>query len=435
MRWKSDRISGWGRHLWADMVLSRASRVAAFKDTFSEQPGPAVGGLRSYGDAALKSDGHAHVMTRLDRFLSFDEENGVLSAQAGITMAEILKVTLPKGWAPSALPGTGFATLGGCIAMDVHGKDHRHTGSFGAQVEELTLMTADGKTHQLSRTRKKDLFLATLGGLGQTGVILDARLKLHKASDAVSISKTRFDALNEGMAQLEASTARFAVAWIDALAPSGDLGRGVLEESDYSDQPPPSKRKKAKAIPLTPPKASMSYWPSRMFNEARFKWLKDADRSIERFMDVQYPLDQLLEWNKLYGKDGFHQFQVNFDEDHSETAIRSVLELVGRQRAASPLVVMKRLGASGDALLGFTRPGFTLAVDFQHRSGTPDLLTQLHDLALEHRGRVYLAKDSSARSSDIQAAYPNLAKWQKIVATVDPDQSMSTDLTKRLELR
>ena len=435
MRWKSDRISGWGRHIWADMQLSRASRLKSFKDTFAEAPAPAIGGLRSYGDPALNSDGKGHVMTRMDRFIAFDEAKGTVTAQAGITMIALISVTLDKGWAPSALPGTGFATLGGCIAMDVHGKDHRIAGSFSAQILEMTLMTPDGKSQTISREKKPDLFRATIGGLGQTGIIVDATLQLHSASKAVMVTKTKFDDLNECMALLEASDARFVVAWIDALAPAGQLGRGIMEASNYTDAPLPQKAGKPKSIPLTPPKLSMSYWPSRIFNALRLQWLRETGQSISSFMDVQYPLDKILDWNKLYGKDGFHQFQVSFAQDQSEIAIRSLLEAIQKYKAASPLVVIKRLGSESEALMGFTRDGYTLAVDFQHRSNTMPMLEELHKIAAKFDGRVYFAKDSSAKPDDIQESYPNLKNWQETVSQADPEKVMETDLIRRLELR
>lgn len=436
MRWKSDTFKSWGQHLSAQMTLSRPSRLHGLLDAFKEQPGPALGGLRSYGDAALKSGGQGHLMTRMDRFLSFDTETGILTAEAGITMRDILDVTLPKGWGPSALPGTGFATLGGCIAMDVHGKDHRTAGNFSAQVLSLDLLKPDGKTQTLSRDKNKRLFFATLGGLGQTGIISQATLQLHEATQNVRVKKQSFENLEEGMALLEANDARFAVAWIDALATGLQLGRGVLETSDYTEGDPKARSQSVKSVPFTAPKFAMSKWPVKLFNRFRYRRYLSRPSENARFVDVQYPLDQVLGWNRLYGKDGFHQFQACFPLSKSDAAMRALCEKISASQAASPLVVMKRLGPSGESLLGFPQEGFTLAVDFQHRKEAAKLLSELHDITRAHEGRVYLAKDSAAKPQDVEIGYSaGIAEWQDLVLKADPKKSMITDLVQRLELR
>ncbi|MEM9714907.1 MAG: FAD-binding oxidoreductase [Pseudomonadota bacterium] len=436
MLWKSDRISGWGRIHAADMELSRPSRRGKAVALFKDSPAPAIGGLRSYGDAALKSDGHGHMMTRLDRFMSFDPATGILRAEAGISMRDILAVTLPKGWAPSALPGTGHVTLGGCIAMDVHGKDHRSKGSFGAQVLEITLIDALGKTHKASPKTKSRLFWATIGGLGQTGIILDAKIQMARGSEVVDITKTRFGSLSEGMALLETSEAQFNVAWIDASASGDALGRGILESSDYSEGDLTQRRSKQRSVPINLPKFAMSPLPTRLFNQIRYSRASDdPQRETVPFLEAQYPLDKLGDWNQLYGKSGFHQFQACFRLDQSEAAIHELLSEVVKAKAASPLVVMKRLGAEGSSLLGFPQEGFTVAIDMQNRSNTNGLLTMLTDITLKHDGRVYLAKDSSVSARAFKTMYPNWKTWAEICAKQDPEGAFVTDMVTRLEAR
>ncbi|MEM9210003.1 MAG: FAD-binding oxidoreductase [Pseudomonadota bacterium] len=436
MRWKSDRFSGWGGHLDASMEVSRASRNSALKAAFEERPGPAIGGLRSYGDAALNADGPAHMMTRMDRLLEFDTGNGILRAEAGVTMRTILSATLPQGWAPSALPGTGYVTLGGAVAMDVHGKDHRTVGTFSAQVLSLSLLTPNGKIQTLSPEKKPPLFWATIGGLGQTGIVQDVTLQLHPASEMVTLNQQRFDDLDDGMALLEAAESRFAVAWIDALSGGRSLGRGILETSDYSDADAQQKERRIKTVPVTPPKLALSAPIASAFNSLRFRSVTETGKtSTESFLDVQYPLDRIDGWNKLYGKDGFHQFQACFPLDQSRDALTALLERVSNARAASPLVVMKRLGPSGPAPMSFPQEGYTLAIDMQHRSKTPDLLAELSAITAQHNGRIYFAKDSSLTPELVSMMYPQMASWKQQLDAVDPDQTLSTDMTRRLGLR
>ncbi|MEO0342123.1 MAG: FAD-binding protein [Pseudomonadota bacterium] len=436
MRWKSDHISGWGRHLWAEMEVSRVSRLAALKQIYAQTPAPAIGGLRSYGDAALNTEGRAHLATRLNKFIAFDSSSGLLRAEAGITMREILDVTLAKGWAPTALPGTGYVTLGGAIAMDVHGKDHRNSGSFSAQLREIKLLDATGKTHVASHTKKAGLFWATVAGLGQTGIILEAEIQLAAASDMVDLRKTAFETLSEGIALLEASPAQFNVAWIDAMAVGANLGRGIFESSDYSSSSVQKPRRKSKNVPVTAPKLAMSPMVITSFNALRMR-LAGAKTKTQRvsFLDAQYPLDQLGAWNKLYGKDGFHQFQACFPVKTSEAGLTSILKLVSKAKAASPLVIIKRLGPASLSPLSFPQEGFTIAIDLQSRNNTAALLSKLTEVTLAHDGRVYLAKDSSLSQEAFKTMYPAHADWADTVSKFDPDKTLMTNMVRRLGVR
>ncbi|MCB2127964.1 MAG: FAD-binding oxidoreductase [Rhodobacteraceae bacterium] len=434
MLWKEAEYHGWGRALSAKGEIARPERVAALKALMKDGLVPAVGMRRSYGDAGLNDGGRVIEMSRLDRMLSFDARTGILDVEAGARIAGIAAAFAPKGWLPAVMPGTGFATVGGCIAQDVHGKNHHHAGSFCEHVVSLTLMNATG-VHEVSPKDTPDLFRATAGGLGQTGVILSARLKLLAArGDVMIVTERRVEAWDEFLALLDASAATYSVGWIDATARGDALGRGILEEGETGSGLVP-KRDKYRKVPFNAPHFALSGPVVRAFNNAYYRRVPESGRTIVKpISDFFFPLDKIHDWNRLYGKRGFHQFQCVVPLG-SAPALRDMLEDIANSGLASPLAVLKRMGPGRAGYLSFPMEGYTLAVDFPNRAEARELIRKLEARTVAADGRLYFAKDSLARGEDMRAMYPELPEWQAEAAKADPKGELLTDLVRRLKLR
>lgn len=434
MLWKTADYAGWGRALTATGEIARPERRRVLDALLKDGLVPAIGMRRSYGDAALNDGGRVIDMTRLDRMLGFDPTTGVLDVEAGARVGEIAAAFAPKGWLPAVMPGTGFATVGGCIGQDVHGKNHHHAGSFCEHVVSLTLLTANGPV-EVSREKTPDLFRATAGGLGQTGVIVSARLRLLPCKgDVMVVTERRVEGWDEFLALLDASEATYTVGWIDATATGAALGRGILEEGETGSGLVP-KRVKYRKVPFDAPKFALAGPVVRAFNAAYYRRVPATGRTVVKpISDFFFPLDKIHDWNRLYGKRGFHQFQCVVPLA-SAPALRDMLEEIAGSGLASPLAVLKRMGPGQAGFLSFPMEGYTLAVDFPNRAEARELIRRLETLSVDAGGRLYFAKDSLARGTDVPAMYPDLAAWQAEVAKADPDGALITDLVRRLSLR
>lgn len=434
MRWKTDTLMGWGRVLSATSEIARPERVQALEATVIKEPAPAVGNCRSYGDAALNNNGRSIDMTRLDRILDFDPETGVLEVEAGIKLGELTRLFAPKGWLPAVLPGTGFATVGGAIAMDVHGKNHHGAGSFGQHVASITLLVNSEKK-VVSPKRNVALFKATIGGLGQTGIILSAKLNLLLCKgDVIMVTERRVDGFDEFLSLLDSSEATYTVGWIDATAKGKALGRGILEEGETGSGLI-SARQKSKSIPFNAPGFALSPTTVRLFNNAYYRRVPDKGRtSVKPITDFFFPLDRIHDWNKLYGKNGFHQFQCVVPIEQAPV-LREMLTQIAHSGLASPLAVLKRMGAGSAGFMSFPMEGYTLAVDFRNNEAARVLIPRLEKLAAEAGGRIYLAKDSLSNGDRIKPMYPDYDKWHAEVEKADPNGALKTDLVRRLDLR
>lgn len=432
MLWKIADYTGWGRALHASGDLARPERQSALAALAGE--GPAIGMRRSYGDAALNTGGKAIEMSRLDRMLSFDAETGIIEAEAGARIGEIAAAFAPKGWLPPVMPGTGFATLGGCIAQDVHGKNHHHAGSFCQHIVEITLLQGR-KTLKITPEKHKSLFRATAGGLGQTGVIAAAKLRLMPCkSDMILVTERRVEDWDEHIAALDASTATYTVGWIDATAAGGKLGRGILEEGE-TGKGLVKKRGPARRVPFNAPGFALSAPIVRAFNALYYARVPASGRTVVKPIgDFFFPLDRIHDWNRLYGKRGFHQFQCVVPLS-AAPALKEMLALIASSGLASPLAVLKRMGEGRAGYLSFPMEGYTLAVDFPNRPGAEPLVARLNDMAAEAGGRIYFAKDSLCDARLAAAMYPELGKWQAEAAKADPETRLATDLVRRLKLR
>ncbi len=434
MRWKTADYTGWGRVHRASGQLARPERESTLEALVAEEPSPAIGMCRSYGDTCLNDGGRAIDMTRMDRVLAFDAETGVIEVEGGCQIGELARLFAPQGWLPAVMPGTGFATVAGCIANDVHGKNHHGIGSFGQHVISITLLNGD-KKQVISPKRSVGLFKATVGGLGQTGVIASAKMQMIPCKgDVMMVTERRIEGWDEFLAALDGSKATYTVGWIDATAKGDDLGRGILEEGETGAGLVP-KPKKSRSIPFNAPGFALSKPVVRLFNKLYYSRVPKSGRTtVKPISDFFFPLDAIHDWNRLYGKRGFHQFQCVVPIAQAD-ALREMLERIANSGLASPLAVLKRMGDGRGGYMSFPMEGYTLAVDFPNRAGAKDLIQSLIDMTEAAGGRIYLAKDSLATGGQLKPMYPEFTDYQTEVQKADPDGHYITDIIRRLDLR
>ena len=428
MIWAKDQTySGWGRALSAHGEIARpedAKTLAALA--------PAHGNRRSYGDAPLNNGGKAIDMTHLDRIIAFDRDTGLLTVEAGISIGELARLFAPQGWLPAVMPGTGFATVGGAIAMDVHGKNHHHAGSFCQHVTAITLI--QGTSRKIT-PKSGAIWKATCGGLGQTGIIAQATLQMAKSrGDMMLVTEQRATDWDHHIALLDNSTSPYTVGWIDATATGEDLGRGIVEEGETCKGLRPTARG-TKKVPFNAPRWALSSPIVKAFNAAYYRRVPKTGRTVVRTVqDFFFPLDKIHDWNKLYGKRGFHQFQCVVPL-HQAEALRTIMQTIATSGLASPLAVLKRMGEGRAGYLSFPMEGYTLAVDFPNRPAARALIARLEAATLAADGRLYLAKDALCTSAKIKSMYSDHPKWAREAAKADPDGLLQTDMTRRLDLR
>lgn len=428
----SQLLTGWGRTAptAADVVqpINAAEVAQALKDAGSR--GVIARGLaRSYGDAAQNSGGLVLDMTELDGFLELDAATGTVTVDAGISLDRLLKKIVPRGWFVGVTPGTRYVTVGGAIASDVHGKNHHADGGFCQWVERLTLASPTG-VHEL--TPNDEAFWATAGGMGLTGVITRATLRLLPiTSSKMRVKTDRASDLDACLALLRDDGDRYSVAWIDLLAGNGRsvVGRGDhAPEGDLTYHPTPRL-----SAPPWVPKGLLNGLSVKAFNELWYRKSPASHEGLEAIPTFFHPLDGVRGWNRIYGTPGFlqYQFVVPLDQDH---VVRQAVEALGRAKVPSFLAVLKRLGPQ-PGLLSFPMAGWTLALDVPTTiPGLASLLDRLDEQVAEAGGRVYLSKDSRLRPDVLAAMYPQLERWQQIQARLDPDGILRSDLTRRLPL-
>lgn len=435
-------LSGWGRVRRASAQAFRPERLAAAASAVRSHPSGgliAYGAGRSYGDAPLNDNGHVLLCERLDRILDFDAEKALVVSEPGVTLAALQRVLVPRGFMLPVLPGTGFATIGGAVANDVHGKNHDRHGSIGDHVEWFELLTADGAVRRVSPQSDPALFAATVGGVGLTGIMTAICIRLLPSpSNAVDLREQRARDLDHFF-ELFASareTATFSVGWIDALARGARMGRGILETAELSAESMPPASARTRRVPFDAPGALLNRLSVKAFNAAYYRRVPEAGRTrrlgFERFF---HPLDTIADWNRLYGRGGFHQFQCVIPDADARAGIGRLLETISDAGSGSFLAVLKTLGGPGRGHLSFPLRGYTLALDFPARGGVDALLARLERITLDHGGRIYLAKDSWVSPEGFAAMYPALPDFREVLAKVDPDGVFVSDLARRLGIR
>jgi FAD/FMN-containing dehydrogenase len=412
-------------HRWT--VLGDRNAVSAA----IRQGGLPFGNGRSYGDVCLNPGGTLWSTRGLDRFIAFDAESGVVECEAGVLLGEIIDVLLPRGWFLPVAPGTRFVSVGGAIANDVHGKGHHRTGSFGDQLLSLQLARTDGQVIECSADTNADWLRATVGGLGLTGVITRARLQLRRVPGPwLDADAQPFDSLEEFFTLSNAAAAGFeyAVSWIDCAA--GGRGRGVFFRANHSDCSEPLKPRNARTVPLVPPVSLVNRLSLRAFNAAYFGLHQFRQgRRKQDYRAFFFPLDNLLEWNRIYGPRGFFQYQSVVPPGTQLDATRAMLDEIARSRMGSFLAVLKTFGdRPAPGLLSFPMAGTTLALDFpNHGDATLALFQRLDAIVLAAGGRLYPAKDARMPRAMFEAGYPRLPEFLRF-----RDPGISSSLSRRL---
>lgn len=382
------------------------------------------GNGRSYGDSCLAASDQVLYMRPLDRFIAANWATGLIRAEAGATLDEILAIAIPRGWFLPVTPGTRFVTLGGALANDVHGKNHHVKGTFGRHVPRFSLVRSDREPLICSANENADLYAATIGGLGLTGVIEWVELQLAPIrSSLIDATNVRFGALEEFFAisaELD-NKHEFTVSWIDCLARGQSAGRGIYMAGNHAGDGPLAYESKAKLnVPLTPPVSLINQLSLRLFNSAYYRAHR-ASRQHGRigYEPFFYPLDRVLNWNRIYGPSGFQQYQCAIPEANAAAAIRALLDAIAAAHSGSFLAVLKRFGDVGSpGLLSFPLPGATLALDFpQQGEATAHLFARLDAIVREASGRQYPAKDAHMSGADFRTCYP---AWERLESLRDP---------------
>jgi FAD/FMN-containing dehydrogenase len=393
------------------------------------------GNGRSYGDSCLNTRGLVVTTTSLDKFIAFDASTGRLCCEAGVTLRQIIDMALPHGWFLPVTPGTKFATVGGAIANDVHGKNHHVEGTFGCHVQRFELLRTDGSRMMCSATENAGYFHATIGGLGLTGMILWADVQLKRvANNAVDVETIKYTHLRDFFA-LSAESDRdyeYTVAWLDCLATGSRLGRGHFMRGNHSPAGANNIAHRARplCVPLTPPVSLINQWTLKAFNELYYhRQLVARKKARVHCEPFFYPLDSIGQWNRIYGRKGFLQFQCAIPQQNSESCVAELVQRIGSARFGSFLAVLKMFGAKrSPGLLSFPMPGATLALDFPFIEGkTLPLLAELDHIVMQAGGRLYPAKDAAMSRASFQRGY---SQWRQLEMARDPN--INSDFWRRV---
>jgi FAD/FMN-containing dehydrogenase len=383
----------------------------------------AYGNGRSYGDVCLNDRGVLLLTRGLDRFIAFDPATGVIECEAGVLLQAIIDLILPHGWFLPSTPGTAMVTVGGAIANDVHGKNHHRVGSFGHHLLELELQRSDGSVFTCSPTEKREWFVATLGGLGLTGFILRAKLQLRRVPGPwFRGDSIRFGNIEEFFALAHASDRdyEYTVSWIDCVAKGKRLGRGVFMRGNHTPLHSATPKDRRVRVPFTLPISAVNGLSLRPFNALYYR-RPSASRqnTVWHYRSFLYPLDSVLEWNRIYGPQGFFQYQCVVPNAIAPDALRAMLERIGKSGVGSFLAVLKCFGDIPSlGMLSFPRPGVTLALDFPNRGApTLQLLEALDQITCQAGGAVYPAKDARMSARSFRQYFP---AWESFMKYVDP---------------
>ena len=437
------RITSWGHNSYTDMMAFRPERISDLQQAVrdAERTGGiiAYGNGRNYGDLAMSEGGTALLLRRLDRILDFDVDNSTITIESGATFAELLDFTAKRGFLPPVAPGTAFATLGGGVASDVHGKNHDHHGSLGAHIDWLDIVTANGDCVRASLTNHPELFAATIGGCGLTGVIARLKLRLQrKSANAVETNEYRVRDLDHffELMSTHRDKATYTVGWIDALQKGRSLGRGIFQTGEPIKANGIKPRRDSLSVPITMPSYTLNKLSIGLFNALYYKRIPATGRQrIVEYSAFHHPLDAIKNWNRLYGRNGFYQFQCVLPDKTARDGIRDILELVAAKGAASFLGVLKTFGAEGLGYLSFPLPGVTLSLDLPVRSETDMLMGHLEEKTRNNGGRIYLAKDAALSADGFAEMYPRLNQFRSTLHEYDPDCRFESDMSRRLKIR
>ncbi len=426
---KTNRYHSWGRYPTVEpgeiRPLYWLSDVPHLGDF--EQPVLPYAYGRSYGDSCLIEGGVALDVSHLDRFISFDEEEGLLRCEAGVSLAEILEVMVPRGWFLPVTPGTKFVSVAGAIANDVHGKNHHRGGTFGCHVTRFELLRSNGDRLICSPTENSELFRATIGGLGLTGLILWAEFRLKPiVNPYIDMDHIKFASLDEFF-EISAESDQdyeYSMSWVDVLIGGQNLCRGILMRGNHNQSrelaSKPMKKPLPLGLPIDLPSFVLNTLTVKTFNELYYR--KQLEKRVSKTVPYGpffYPLDSIQNWYRLYGKRGFLQYQFVLPFREATTGMREILGRIRRSGEGSFLTVLKQFGdVKSPGMLSFPRPGLTLALDFAFGGEkTLRLLAELDQIVLQCGGVIYPAKDARMSAQSFQAFYP---QWREFAQYVDP---------------
>lgn len=443
-------LTGWGRSSPSAAEVRIPVTPDEIVDLLADPPGRGVlarGLGRSYGDAAQNAGGAVIDDTMVDGVVAFDETTGVLTVSAGASLDRLMRAFVPRGWFVPVTPGTRYVTVGGAIASDIHGKNHHRAGSWCQHVSSLRLATPGGVV-EVGPDRDPDLFWATAGGMGLTGVVLDATVQLTPIPSSRTLVDTdRTDDLDTCMEMLTAGDDdyEYTVAWVDLLPARGRPGRSVITRGRFARVDELSRAQRRDPLGFDPqpllgvppvvPSRLLNRWRIQTFNEAWFRRAprrrRDEVQSIGRFF---HPLDGVRDWNRLYGPRGFLQWQAAVPFG-AEDALRSVVAEIAARRIPTLICVLKRFGPGNPGPLSFPTSGWTLTLDVPLAvEGLEAVLGRLDERVAEVGGRIYLAKDSRVRPEVLEVMYPRLGEWRAVRDRVDPEGVLQSDLGRRLGL-
>nr|WP_264053252.1 FAD-binding oxidoreductase [Rhodopseudomonas palustris] len=432
-------IVSWGRVVRSSMSVARPS----FRDELGSLIATATrlhprgllacGLRRSYGDSCINDGGALIEMGGLDHYLSFDRRRGIIEAEAGVSLADVLNVVIPAGYFLPVTPGTKLATLGGAIANDVHGKNHHRAGTIGRWVRRLELIRTDGSVHVLEPGEPTGLFNATIGGLGLTGVISRVMLGLRPiASSNMEAETLPFGNLSDFFALTAQSVSShdYTVAWIDCLGTGGKFGRGIFTRAAHAaDGELKVHRARGPSVPFDAPGFALNRWTIGAFNELYYRVAGRARKTVVPYDPFFYPLDGITQWNRLYGRRGFYQYQSVIPPRDAEHVTAEMLRVIAKTGQGSFLAVLKTFGdIPSPGLLSFPMEGTTLAVDFANSAGTLALLDKLDAIVREAGGRLYPAKDGRLPPATFEAGFPALNRFK---AHTDP--GISSTFWRRMQ--
>ena len=445
MHFHEEILSGWGNVPQSKSKVAYPRETKDITNILSSDLLVPRGLGRSYADQATNTGHGVLAIEKLNRFISFDAQTGVLECESGVSLEDIIDVCTPQGWFPMITPGTKFVTIGGCIANDIHGKAHHVDGSFVKCVYSFTILLADGRIVTCSREENADLFWANFGGLGLLGVILTARIQLRKIETTYFVQKAVVAKnLDEMMDAIDNSEKEYSssVAWIDSLATGKKLGKGVLtmgnqaklEELPEKLKAEPLKlgKKSKLTVPFYLPSFTLNTLTVTLLNTALNVMQKSAP-SISHYEKFFYPLDMINNWNRGYGKRGFIQYQFVVPMENGRQNIRKILTDITESGCAPFLNVLKKFG-HGEGLLSFPFEGYTFAIDFPITPKLKPFTEKMDQQILDMGGRIYLGKDAYLNEEMFKAMYPQYKEWLEIKKKYDPTGVFSSDLSRRIGL-
>jgi len=438
-------VANWSNYPSVQTDESSFSTISQLNELIKQDSQFSIRGLgRCYGDASLSD--HIISTLKFDRTIEFDRERGIFECEPGISLASILEIIVPKGWFLPVTPGTKYITIGGAVASDVHGKNHHAEGSFSAHIIEMDVITAMGKL-TCSSLINSDLFKASCGGMGLTGLISRVRFKLKKIETAyirqVQVKAANLDEILDLFEQYREST--YTMAWIDCLKGGNSFGRSIMMAGEHAiaaDLPAMKKSelliKPAKlklAIPFYFPSFALSTFSIRAFNFLYYaKNLKKESHTIVSYDPFFYPLDAISGWNKMYGKKGFVQYQFVLPIENGKAGLVDILAKIRKKGMGSFLAVLKLFGKQ-ESLIAFPMEGYTLALDFPIKKGLFEFLDELDKIVLDYGGRLYMTKDARMKADIFWKSYPHAAEFLQIINQYNPVQQFQSNLSERLMIK